>query len=645
VLLGNPVRDIDCALKIFHRDQLPAILPESNNFFANTEMLSRARQANLSVAEVGVHHRPRAAGHSKVSWGDIPKTLSALFPYWWSQHLFPAKEGDRKPLGLRMCFALLFLALLAGFLLFHNLSYPLMEPDEGRYAEISREMAASGDWIVPTLNHQPYLDKPPLVYWLVAGALKLLGNEEWVARLVPALATFLTIFVIFGFGRRIVGNRAAFLAAFAFTIMAGVVLCGRALLLDSVLTLFVVLALFTAYEAGSGRRLKWAWWLTSGFFCGLGILVKGPVALVLVAPPVMACSWLDRRRTRPGLKHWAAYLVLLGVVAGPWFVAVCLRCPQFAYHFLVDHHLFRFFTGEYHSNPVWYYLPVLFLGCSPFSFLLFPLARFLFLRNREARCLRQPGMGFFLLWVLWCVAFFSLSAGKLPPYILPALPALALLVGSYLEIVLFKENLAHLVAAACGIVPRLSVILLAGGWLLFLFWSWSVEEFDPLRYPLGVAEAILCCAGILTIVCFGRNPRVSWALCSLLVVGLLLEITNGFVPTWSARRSPVARLPEVELHIQEKATGVVCLQQDYWGSVPFRLDRDHAFFHAAGRPPHEVKAFLLRHGHNLIIGSQEWDEERTRSFLPPELEIVKVIDSGRARFFLIEPNTSQVWKN
>jgi glycosyltransferase involved in cell wall biosynthesis len=86
LLLGNPVRDIDCALKIFHRRHLPDLLPESNNFFVNTEMLSRACRAELSVAEVGVHHRPRSAGRSKVSLADIPRTLSALIPYWWSHH-------------------------------------------------------------------------------------------------------------------------------------------------------------------------------------------------------------------------------------------------------------------------------------------------------------------------------------------------------------------------------------------------------------------------------------------------------------------------------------------------------------------------------------------------------------------------------
>src|SRR5262249_44465125 len=91
LLLGSPVRDLDCALKVFRREQLPALLTRSDNYFANAEMFTRARQQGLSVVEVGVRHRPRAAGQSKVSLRDIPKTLGRLLPFWWSDLLFPAR--------------------------------------------------------------------------------------------------------------------------------------------------------------------------------------------------------------------------------------------------------------------------------------------------------------------------------------------------------------------------------------------------------------------------------------------------------------------------------------------------------------------------------------------------------------------------
>src|SRR5207302_2855021 len=122
---------------------------------------------------------------------------------------------------------LVLLVLVAACLLFSNLGYPLVEPDEGRYAEIGRQMLRSGDWIVPTLNQEPYYDKPPLLYWLVAGSLHFFGVHTWSARLVPALSAFLTILATYFFGKQTVGTRAGFLAALALSLMAGFVECGR----------------------------------------------------------------------------------------------------------------------------------------------------------------------------------------------------------------------------------------------------------------------------------------------------------------------------------------------------------------------------------------------------------------------------------
>src|SRR5207248_2447255 len=130
LLLGSPVRDIDCALKVFRRAALPAVLPEADNFFVNTEMLARAVRAGLSVAEAGVRHRPRAAGRSKVCWRDVPRTLSALLPFWWARTLFAGAGPRAARRGGAFWVALLLVAVVAGALLFPHLSYPLLEPDE-----------------------------------------------------------------------------------------------------------------------------------------------------------------------------------------------------------------------------------------------------------------------------------------------------------------------------------------------------------------------------------------------------------------------------------------------------------------------------------------------------------------------------------
>src|SRR4051812_47155401 len=144
-LLGTRVRDCDCALKVFRRAELSHILPNSTNFFVNTEMLTRARQRDFAVAEVGVTHRPRRHGASKVSMTDVPKTLATLLPFWWSRVAFPGDGGPRQGgwLGFLLVMA------VAALLFFSRLGTPLLEPEEARYAEIPRQMLADGHWLVP----------------------------------------------------------------------------------------------------------------------------------------------------------------------------------------------------------------------------------------------------------------------------------------------------------------------------------------------------------------------------------------------------------------------------------------------------------------------------------------------------------------
>src|SRR5262249_48335311 len=178
LLLGTRVRDCDCALKVFRKDALAELLPTSRGFFVNTEILTRARQRGMEVAEVGVRHRPRLDGDSKVYVTDIPRTLNSLLPFWWSLVLFPGTGqptsysfDDESKVRVRFLSASVLCPLLllcvSLVLFFSRLGCPLQEPEESRYAEIPRQMLVTGNFWVPVLNGQPYLDKPPLLYWLV----------------------------------------------------------------------------------------------------------------------------------------------------------------------------------------------------------------------------------------------------------------------------------------------------------------------------------------------------------------------------------------------------------------------------------------------------------------------------------------------
>src|SRR5207247_2362940 len=137
-------------------------------------------------------HRPRLRGRSKVSLGDVPRTLATLLPFWWSKVLFPAQPvADEPTRGSWL--DLLLVIVVAALLFFGRLGAPLLEPEEARYAEVPRQMLLAGDWVVPTLHGQLYLDKPPLLYWAVMISYSLFGVHDWAARLVPALAGLLTV--------------------------------------------------------------------------------------------------------------------------------------------------------------------------------------------------------------------------------------------------------------------------------------------------------------------------------------------------------------------------------------------------------------------------------------------------------------------
>jgi hypothetical protein len=367
------------------------------------------------------------------------RRILAFLPRWWSQHLFrglPSAQlnrGSQHSAVLRTAAKrFMVLALAGGLLLLMRLSCPLLEPEEARYAEIPRQMLAQGSFIEPVWHGQPYYHKPPLLYWLVMLSYSLLGVHDWAARLVPALASLATVFVTWTWGTRALGARAGFLAALVLCLSARFVYLGRMLTIDPLLCLWVTAALAAAHLAMREAPLRWHWWLTSAVLTGLGLLTKGPVALVLTLAPVLAFQWLDRRTARPSFPRVAAYVALAIGITCPWYLAMCVTNPAAAVDFLWLHNIQRYLDPLDHHEPFWFFLPGLLLGTLPWSLLLWPLGRWLLGYSRGTGA-PPPALGFCLLALLWCVGFFSLSGCKRAVYILPALPWLALCLGACLD--------------------------------------------------------------------------------------------------------------------------------------------------------------------------------------------------------------------
>ncbi|MFZ2089265.1 MAG: glycosyltransferase family 39 protein [Desulfobaccales bacterium] len=350
------------------------------------------------------------------------------------------------------------LTLVGVGLFFLRLGVPgLMDPDEGRYAEIAREMLLLKGWLIPHLNLAPYLEKPPLVYWLTSASFAVFGQTEGAARLPAALAALAGVFLAYGLGRSLWGERQGFWGAMVLATCGGYIILARILTLDMVFAFFLNLSLALGYLALSRERPRlWPW---AYLALALAVLVKGPVALVLAGLIWgLTAVWRGGQAllalVRPG-----AWVLLAGVVL-PWFVYVAWRFPEFPRFFLWEHHLTRYVSGvSYHAEPWWYFGPVLLGLLLPWTFLVpWALGR---------RHLPAPGDRLFLLiWAGVILAFFSLSRGKLVPYILPALLPLALLLGEGLAGVHSKEGGLR-AAPGCRLSLALWALL---AWLLVLLY-------------------------------------------------------------------------------------------------------------------------------------------------------------------------------
>jgi 4-amino-4-deoxy-L-arabinose transferase-like glycosyltransferase len=584
-LLGTRVRDCDCALKVFQREVLPDLLPETNTFFVNAEMLTKARQHGLEVVEVGVRHRPRLRGQSKVSLREVPRTLATLMPFWWSRVLFAgdlspalsiraATVGERRQnrsltVAARMesCCGLAVLLLLAMTLFFLRLRSPLLEPQEPRYAEIPRQMLNEGRLLVPVLHGEPYLDKPPLLYWLVMGSYTVFGVHDWAVRLVPGLAGVLTVLLTYWWGRRTVGERGGLCGALVLCLSAGFIYRQRMLNMDSLLCLWVTAALASAHAAlTTGPILRQRWWLLSATFCGLGLLTKGPVALVLIATPLLLCTFLDSHCVRPSWRDWSRFVLLAVALAAPWYIAVMIQVPDFAYTFFWRHHVERFLIPFDHEKPAWFYLPGLLAGMIPWTLLLPGFLRFLTRRSWRAARRRPPALGFFLLSSLLCLVFFSASGCKRPAYILPAMPPLALALGCYLNL----------------LVPRARWQKDAGVWLL---WQWRSRMAGlATLLVLTVALAILAVAGFKhllkpdTVLILGTlavcsfailcTRRLSWGACAAVTFVVLALGVYYLQPAYNQQFALRGQLRSRAVVAEMGPLSIACYPQR-WDSVTF----------------------------------------------------------------------------
>jgi 4-amino-4-deoxy-L-arabinose transferase-like glycosyltransferase len=320
-------------------------------------------------------------------------------------------------------------------------SRALNEPDEGRYSEIAREMIETGDWLVPHFWYLPHLDKPPMTYWLVAASMKLFGQNEWAVRLPVALAGISGVWATFLIGCAIGGRRVGFWSALILQTSLLYFVMSRMLTTDIFLAQFTAWAVYFFWQswicvkAESGKRKAenrnlFVWHLAGWVAIAFGFLTKGPIALAI---PIVAFAALLIFRWKEISEKGILFggllsgLALFLILTAPWFLLVFQRVPGAA-HFMIFGQAAGHLLGTTIKNrhgSFFYFFGILAVGLLPWTFLLGWLWRRGHWRGLDAKA--KDGWLLLNVWAIFTFALFSFSQAKLPAYILPVFPALAIL--------------------------------------------------------------------------------------------------------------------------------------------------------------------------------------------------------------------------
>lgn len=464
------------------------------------------------------------------------------------------------------CFALLWFA---------NLQYrDLFQTDEGRYAEIPREMLATGDWVTPRLDGLKYFEKPALQYWATAATYAVFGESNWTSRLWTALTGFLGILMTAWVGWRLFDRSTAWGAALLLASSFYYVIMGHFNTLDMGVSFFMCATLFAfllAMRAADQNdiRARRGWMYAAWAAAALGMLSKGLEAVVLPGAVFVLYTLATRDWKRWKQLHYYGGILVFLVIAAPWFVLVSLRNPDFAYHFFIYEHFERFLTPVAHRPGAWwYFIPILITGVLPW----WPQTVRAVLRLKTpapdtARSGDFKPMLFLWIWCIFIFLFFSVSDSKLGSYILPIFPALALLIGR--ELGALRRGDLLLNAALCVVMAIVTL------WLAPMVKhdgdGVTLELYKAFLPWLMVGCGLLLLAALSAFVlAYYRRPCVA---VTLLVSGVF--VTLQIITSGAQVLSPIYSGRSLVNQLGNRGTAGMPFYSvnDYQQSLPFYLKR------------------------------------------------------------------------
>jgi 4-amino-4-deoxy-L-arabinose transferase-like glycosyltransferase len=404
----------------------------------------------------------------------------------------------------------------------HNLSArKLAKPDEGRYAEIAREMAASGDFITPRLNGLKYFEKPPMQYWATSTAYRAFGVSEWTARLWTTLCALLAVLASAWAAAQLWGWMAGTSTALVLLGSPYFAALAQINTLDMGLTGFTTLTLMSylvANARGTPGRPHRGWLALAWAAAALAVLSKGLIGLVFPAATVFIYAMAHGEPQRILRMNWAGGSVLFLLLAAPWFVAVSLANDEFARFFFIHEHFERFLTTTHRrEEPWWYFAPVTLAGLLPWTLLLIPATIAAWREQPDAMGFRP--MRFCLLWSLIIFNFFSASGSKLPAYVLPIFPALAVCIVGGMRTLAPRQLRWWLIP-----MPVAALGLATFAWL-----APDRRANDAFILPLyqDFARWMLVAAGVMLLgylLTFWKSLQGSWTAIALAGLSMLLSV-------------------------------------------------------------------------------------------------------------------------
>ncbi|MDE2309607.1 MAG: glycosyltransferase family 39 protein [Betaproteobacteria bacterium] len=466
----------------------------------------------------------------------------------------------------------LWLLLAVAVIWFGNIEYrKLIKPDEGRYAEIPREMVVSGDWVTPRLNGLKYFEKPPLQYWATATAYTVFGEHQWTSRLWTALTGFAGLLLVWYAGTRLFGCAAGRYAAMLLGGSLLYVLMAHINTLDMGVTFFITLGiagLLLGQQAESDARTRRNWMYLAWAALGLAVLSKGLMGLVLPGAALFLYSVAQRDIAVWKRMHWGAGLLLFLLVTAPWFYLVMQANPEFFQRFFIYEHYLRFTTKVHARYQPWhYFIPVLLAGMLPWTILMFDTLVRTWKNSARTDKAFNPER-FLLIWAVFIYVFFSVSSSKLPSYLLPMFPALALLMGKQVA----EMNVRRLFWL---VFPALPLGLLALGLAPFTArladTPLQVQMYGEYAYWLAAA-ALIWLLGTVSAWVFLRRDNKTVAVLALALGSLLAaQIGTSGYNIIAKERSAYLIADAIRPYV--KADVPFYSVADYEQTLPFYLKR------------------------------------------------------------------------